>query len=85
MQRRRPSREILTGESADVYFARADEILAAEGLDPLVTMEVFSRRSGLLCGVRAGLALLIRQVAAPREAVKRDGREEWLASDRLAL
>ena len=58
MQRRRPSREILTGESADVYFARADEILAAEGLDPLVTMEIFSRRSGVLCGIDEAKVLI---------------------------
>jgi len=58
LQRRRPSREILTGDSADVYFARADEILAAEGLDPLVVMEVFSRQSGILCGVDEAKMLL---------------------------
>ncbi len=58
MQRRRPSREILRGDSADVYFARADEILAAEGLDPLVTMEVFSRRSGVLCGIDEAKVLI---------------------------
>ena len=46
-----PSREILSGDSADVYFARAASILEREGLDPLVTMEVFARQSALLCGV----------------------------------
>ena len=30
----RASREILSGESADVYFARANQILEREGLDP---------------------------------------------------
>ncbi len=49
--RRRPSREILSGESADVYFSRAEEILAREGLDPLVVMEVFGRRDAVLCGI----------------------------------
>ncbi len=47
----RPSNEILSGESADVYFARADQILAEGGLDPIVAMEVFSRESGILCGI----------------------------------
>ena len=42
MVRTRPSREILSGDSADVYFARAASILETEGLDPLVTMEVFT-------------------------------------------
>src|SRR5688572_20808654 len=51
VRRSRPSREILSGESADVYFARADGILEREGLDPVVTMEVFGRRAGILCGI----------------------------------
>src|SRR5689334_11289012 len=51
VRRSRPSTEILTGESADVYFARADRILQREGLDPVVTMEVFARRDAMLCGI----------------------------------
>ena len=51
VRRSRPSREILSGESADVYFARADRILEREGLDPVVTMEVFGRRDAVLCGI----------------------------------
>jgi nicotinate phosphoribosyltransferase len=50
-QRARPSHEILSGDSADVYFARADSILEREGLDPVVTMEVFGRREAVLCGI----------------------------------
>ncbi len=49
--RRPPSRDILTGESADVYFTRAEEILAKEDLDPVVVMEVFGRRDAVLCGI----------------------------------
>src|SRR6476660_2133578 len=51
VRRSRPSREILSGEAADVYFARADRILQREGLDPVVTMEVFARRDAMLCGI----------------------------------
>ena len=51
VRRSRPSREILSGESADVYFARADRVLDREGLDPIVTMEVFARREAVLCGI----------------------------------
>jgi nicotinate phosphoribosyltransferase len=51
VRRSRPSHEILSGESADVYFARADRILQREGLDPVVTMEVFARRDAMLCGI----------------------------------
>ncbi len=51
VHRVQPSREILSGESADVYFARAERILEREGLDPLVTMEVFAREDAILCGI----------------------------------
>jgi nicotinate phosphoribosyltransferase len=54
----RPSREVLTGESADVYFARADRVLEREGMDPVVTIEVFSRESALLCGISEAKTLL---------------------------
>jgi len=55
---RRPSREILTGDSADVYFSRAEEILGKEGLNPVVVMEVFSREAGILCGIDEAKTLL---------------------------
>ena len=63
-RRSRPSREILSGESADVYFARADRILEREGLDPFVTMEVFGRREGILCGIDEVKNLLAHVLAA---------------------
>jgi nicotinate phosphoribosyltransferase len=58
LQRARPSHEILSGDSADVYFARADSILAAEGLDPVVVMEVFTRHEAVLCGIDEAKNLL---------------------------
>jgi nicotinate phosphoribosyltransferase len=58
MQRARPSVEILSGDSADVYFSRAERILAAEGRDPLVTMEVFARQDAVLCGIDEAKNLL---------------------------
>jgi nicotinate phosphoribosyltransferase len=51
IRRTRPSREILSGDSADVYFARAETVLEREGLDPIVTMEVFGRQDAILCGI----------------------------------
>ena len=56
--RTRPSREILSGDSADVYFARAASILEREGLDPLVTMELFARQEAVLCGIDEAKNLL---------------------------
>jgi nicotinate phosphoribosyltransferase len=59
----RPSREVLTGESADVYFARAERILEREGMDPVVTIEVFSRENALLCGISEAKTLLSHVLA----------------------
>ena len=50
--------DVLSGETADVYFDRARTILAAEGLDPVVTMEIFSRGEGVLCGAEEALTYL---------------------------
>ena len=63
--------DVLSGETADVYFERARTILAAEGLDPVVTMEIFSRGEGVLCGAEEALAYL-REIFT--EANGRSGR-----------
>jgi nicotinate phosphoribosyltransferase len=70
-RRTRPSGEILSGESADVYFARADRILANEGLDPVVMMEVFARRDAILCGIGEVKNLLAHALgdSDPKEVV----------------
>ena len=68
MQRRRPSHGVLSGDSADVYFRRAEEILAGEGLDPVVTMEVFSRQEGILCGIDEAKVLLATVLGEAGEA-----------------
>ena len=56
-----PAADVLSGETADVYFERARTILAAEGLDPVVTMEIFPRADAVLCGAEEALAYL-RQI-----------------------
>lgn len=53
-----PAADVLSGETADVYFERARAILAAEGLDPVVTMEVFCRADAILCGAEEALTYL---------------------------
>jgi len=45
-----PAADVLAGETADVYFERARRILAAEGIDPVVGMEIFAREEAVLCG-----------------------------------
>jgi nicotinate phosphoribosyltransferase len=67
--RRTPSRDILSGESADVYFARAEEILSKEGMDPAVAMEVFCRRDAVLCGIDEVKVLLAHVFKEPGNEV----------------
>jgi len=73
----RPSHEILSGESADVYFARATRILEREGLDPVVAMEIFSRGQGVLCGIDEAKNLLAHVLeGADPDAVLVEGLED---------
>ncbi|PZR60187.1 MAG: nicotinate phosphoribosyltransferase [Chloroflexi bacterium] len=53
-----PAADVLSGETADAYFERTRTILAAERLDPVVTMELFPRAAGVLCGAQEALAYL---------------------------
>jgi nicotinate phosphoribosyltransferase len=53
-----PASDVLSGETADVYFDRARAILAAEGLDPVVSMEIFCRQPAILCGAEEALTYL---------------------------
>ena len=53
-----PAADVLAGDTADVYFERARRILAAEGIDPVVTMEIFAREEAILCGAEEALAYL---------------------------
>jgi len=55
-----PAEAVLSGETADVYFVRTLEILRREGLNPVATMEFFSSRAGVLCGIDEVKALLKR-------------------------
>ena len=55
-----PSARIVSGKTADIYFINARRILEKEGINPIVTMEVFPSRSGILCGMREVKALLSR-------------------------
>jgi len=55
-----PPEAVLSGETADVYFVRTVEILHQEGLNPVATMEIFSGRVGVFCGIEEVKALLSR-------------------------
>lgn len=59
----------LDGQTADVYFLRTVEILKKEGINPCVTMEVFPRRDGILCGIEEVKALLKQVLPAGKSEV----------------
>jgi nicotinate phosphoribosyltransferase len=59
-----PSEDTLAGRNADIYFLRARQIMDAEGIAPVVTVEVFPNGDGLLCGMKEALALLARVLPA---------------------
>ncbi len=58
-----PSKEVLSGETADVYFARTVDILRKKKLNPVATMQVFPSRAGILCGIEEVKALLSRALS----------------------
>ena len=61
------SEAVLSGHTADIYFSHTQAILRAEGLDPVVTMEVFANAAGILCGIKEVLALLAQALPADAE------------------
>jgi nicotinate phosphoribosyltransferase len=58
---------VLKGDTADIYFLRAREVLERAGVNPRATMEVFPSRDGVLCGMKEALALLQRVLPAGAE------------------
>lgn len=79
-----PTDAVLRGETADVYFHRTRQILAAAGIDPLVTMEVFAGGDGLLCGMREARALLER-VCSPEAVIESLQDGDAIARKEVAL
>ena len=73
-----PSEAVLSGETADIYFLRTIEVLRHEELNPLATMEVFTSRAGILCGMEETKALLAR-------VLPEDNREVWALADGEAI
>jgi nicotinate phosphoribosyltransferase len=74
-----PAPNVLTGENADVYFLRTEQVLRADGRNPHVVMEVFCRRDdAVLCGIDEAKALLA--VALERDA-EAGHAEVWALKD----
>ncbi len=73
-----PSPEVISGDTADIYFVRTIDILRKENLNPVATMEVFGSRPGIICGIEEVKALLAKVLPA-------DNREVWALSEGEAI
>ena len=73
-----PVEAVVSGDTADIYFARTIDILRHEALNPVATMEVFSSRAGVLCGIEEVKALLAG-------VLPEDNREVWALADGEAM
>ncbi len=58
----------MSGDTTDIYFRRAQQVLEAEGLNPICTVEFFPSKPGLLSGIDEALQLI-------EEAVPPEDRE----------
>ncbi|MFH1003123.1 MAG: nicotinate phosphoribosyltransferase [Chloroflexota bacterium] len=65
-----PSQAVLSGETADIYFARTIDILRREKVNPVATMEFFPGRAGTVCGMAEVKSLLGRVLPG-------DNHEVW--------
>lgn len=79
-----PAPHILAGDTADVYFLRTRQVMEAEGLNPVATMEVFPRSDGLLCGMRE-VTPLLRQVLPKGAEVWALGEGETISEREVVL
>ncbi len=66
---------------ADIYFARTQTVLEKEGLNPVVTMEIFPSRDGLICGMREVLSLLSTVLPPKAEVWALDEGESMQAKE----
>jgi nicotinate phosphoribosyltransferase len=53
-----PVEKMRSGYYSDKYFVRARDVLRGEGLDPVVTMQVFQKRDAWVAGTDEAIAIL---------------------------
>lgn len=76
--------EVLSGDTADVYFLRTRAVLEKEHINPVVTMEIFPGRPGLLCGLKEVMVLLRRALRVEAQVWAMDEGEP-IAAKQVAL
>ena len=80
-----PSEPVLSGDTTDIYFARTIDILRREGLNPVATMEVFTSRAGILCGMEEVRALLDKVLPETNREVWALAEGEMMESNEVVL
>lgn len=58
-----PVEKMRSGYYSDKYFVRTQEVLRADGFDPVVTMQVFQKKRAWLGGIDEAIAILKRCLA----------------------
>ena len=78
-------RSLLVGDTADVYYQRALTVLRNESLNPIVTMEFFPQRAGVICGIKEARALLGKVLPETGSEVWALEESETVAAREVAL
>lgn len=73
----KPSPDVISGDTADIYFPRTIEILNKEGINPVAVMEIFGSRTGVLCGIDEAKSLL--------KAVLPENSEVWALDEGVTI
>jgi nicotinate phosphoribosyltransferase len=81
----RPAPEVISGDTADIYFQRTIDILRQENLNPMATMEIFGSRAGVLCGIEEVKALLAEVLPEGKREVWALGEGESMAAKEVVL
>ena len=73
-----PVERMRSGYYSDKYFVRTREVLQGEGIDPVVTMQLFQRRDAWIAGTDEAIAILRTCLT---EGYAFDDLEVWSLSD----
>jgi nicotinate phosphoribosyltransferase len=80
-----PLPEIVSGDTADVYFHRTLSILRQESINPVAATEFFPSRPGVLCGIKEVNALLSKVLSKVQAEVWALDEGQAVARKEVAL
>jgi nicotinate phosphoribosyltransferase len=76
--------EYFSGPASDVYFQRATTTLAGEKIDPVVGMDFFPERGGIICGVNQAVDVL-REVLEQKDQLLSLADGDTMAGNEVVL